>query len=82
MKGIRKIAKITKGRGIRMTEEEFIEASLRFAPPGSEIRKVQEDGYTFFEIGELNIDKAARLLLPYVKFPLEKNETEKEGGSK
>lgn len=49
-----------------MTEEEFIEASLKFAPPGSKIRKVEKDGFTFFEIGELNIDRAARVFLDLI----------------
>lgn len=44
-----------------MTEEEFIEASLKFAPPNTKIVKIEKDGYTFFQIGELNIEKAARL---------------------
>lgn len=65
-----------------MTEEEFLELSLKFAPPGAKVRKVEKDGYVFFQTGELNIDKAARLLLPYIKFPSEKDECDKEGGSK
>lgn len=45
-----------------MTEEEFIEAALSFAPPNSKIEKVEKDGYTYFRIGKLNVDKAARLI--------------------
>ncbi len=50
-----------------MTEKEFIEASLKFAPPNSKVVKVEKDGYTYFKIGELNIDKAARLFLELIK---------------
>lgn len=41
---------------VKMTEEEFMKASLKFAPPNSKIVKIDKDGFTFFQIGELNID--------------------------
>lgn len=50
-----------------MTEKEFIEASLKFAPPNSKIVKVEKDGYTYFRVGKLNIDKAARLFKDLIK---------------
>lgn len=49
------------------TEKEFIEASLKFAPPNSKVVKVENDGYSYFRIGELNIDKAARLFYEMLK---------------
>lgn len=49
------------------SEKEFIEASLKFAPPNSKVVKVENDGYTYFRIGELNIEKAARLFKDLIK---------------
>ncbi|MGE6513395.1 hypothetical protein [Lysinibacillus sphaericus] len=50
-----------------MTEEEFIEASLKYAPPNSKVVKIEKDGYTIFQIGEPNLDKLARLLVDLIK---------------
>lgn len=54
-----------EGRG-RMTEEEFIELCLKNAPPGSKVKKHEKDGYTYFTVGELNIDRAARAFLDLI----------------
>lgn len=45
-----------------ITEEEFMEGCLKFAPPNSKIVKVEKDGYTFFQIGEPNLDVLAKFL--------------------
>ncbi|MEG0694151.1 MAG: hypothetical protein RR440_00250 [Erysipelotrichaceae bacterium] len=50
-----------------MTEEEFIEMVLSKHPPNTKMVKVEKDGYTYFKIGELNIDKMARLLKELIK---------------
>lgn len=62
-----------------MTEEGIIEWCLKDAPPNTKVTKTEKDGYVFYEIGELNIDKAARVLMEYIKFPSEKDESNKEG---
>jgi len=50
-----------------VTEEEFMKGCLKLAPPNSKIRKIEKDGYTFFQAGDLNIDRAARLFKDLIK---------------
>ena len=50
-----------------MTEQEFIQLVLNKLPPDTEMVKVEKDGNIYFKVGELNIDKAARLLKEMLK---------------
>lgn len=50
-----------------MTEEEFVELVLKKLPPNTKMVKIEHDGNTFYEAGDLNIDKAAELLYEMLK---------------
>ncbi|MGE7596657.1 hypothetical protein [Lysinibacillus fusiformis] len=50
-----------------VTEEEFIEWSLKLAPPNSKVQRYEKDGRTYLYIGKPNLDLFARLLLKYIK---------------
>ena len=50
-----------------ITEEEFMKGCLKLAPPNSKIVKVEKDGYTFYQIGEPNLDVLARFLVKYIQ---------------
>lgn len=50
-----------------ITEEEFIEWSLKLAPPNSKLHKFDKDGRTYYHIGEPNLDLFAKLLVKYIR---------------
>lgn len=50
-----------------VTEEEFIEWSLKLAPPNSKLHKYEKDGRTYMHIGEPNLDLFARLIYKRLK---------------
>ena len=50
-----------------MTEKEFIDMVLSKHPPNTKMVKVEKEGYTYFKIGELNVDRMARLLKDLIK---------------
>lgn len=50
-----------------VTEEEFIEWSLKLAPPNSKVQRYEKDGRTYLYIGKPNLDLFARLLLKHIK---------------